>query len=61
MKLVKLVPNISNCAILALLSLSFETWQSVQCFVSLVRTVCGTAVLNASAENPGAETGCCCV
>ena len=41
MKLTKLVPCSSSCAIQALLSLSRETWQSVQVRVSLVRTVCG--------------------
>jgi hypothetical protein len=32
---------------IALLSLAFETWQSVQTFVSEVLTVCGTKVLKA--------------
>ena len=41
----KFVPCISSCAIHALLSLAFETWQSVQPLVSFPRTVCGTKVL----------------
>ena len=47
MKLTKLVPCSSSCAIMALLSPLAETWQSVQVLVSAPRTVCGTWVLNA--------------
>ena len=56
---------------IALLSLSFAKWQSVQLFVSLVpatglrkflfppRTVCGTFVLNAMPDIPHPEIVCC--
>jgi hypothetical protein len=36
----------SSEAIQALLSFAFDTWQSVQCLVSVARTVWGTNVLN---------------
>src|SRR5262245_9910709 len=55
MKFTWLVPSISRPAIQALLSPSRETWQSVHCFVSFARTVCGTCVLNALPVNPADE------
>ena len=59
MKLTQLVPCISSCAIKALLSLALETWQSVQCLVSVARTVWGKNVLNACPLKPSADTVCC--
>src|SRR5687767_12903381 len=46
-------------AIQALLSFALETWQSVQCLVSVDRTVWGTNVLNECPLKPSAETVCC--
>jgi hypothetical protein len=60
MKLTKFVPCIKSCAIQALLLLSFATWQSVQPFVSVARTVCGTCVENDWPLKPSAEMVCCC-
>jgi len=54
-----LVPCISTDAIQALLLLSLEMWQSVQCLVSVARTVCGTNVLNECPLKPSADTVCC--
>src|ERR1700680_4976795 len=59
MKFRKLVPCKSSMDIHALLSRAAETWQSVHCFVSRARTVCGTKVENACPEKPSAETVCC--
>src|SRR5947209_19934085 len=42
-------------AIQELLSLFFETWQSVQPFVSVARTVCGGCVLKALPLYPAEE------
>src|SRR5919107_2219428 len=60
MKLTKFVPCIRSCAIHALLSPRFETWQSAQVFVSVVLTVCGTCVAKDWPEKPSVETVCCC-
>ena len=46
----KFEPCKRRWAIQALLSLTAETWQSLHCFVSVARTVCGTNVLKAAGE-----------
>ena len=59
MKFTKFVPCSSSCAMIALLSFCWLTWQSVHCFVSVVRTVCGKCGAKAWLEKPAAEIGGC--
>ena len=59
-KLTKLVPSSSSCAMIALLSLAADRWQSLQVLVSVVRTVCGKCGAKAWLEKPIAEIGGCC-
>src|SRR3954464_12480529 len=56
-KLLKLVPSSSSWAMMALLSLAAETWQSEHCLVSVRRTVCGKCGAKAWLEKPAAEIG----
>ena len=59
-KLTVLVPSSSSWAMMALLSLAAETWQSLQVLVSVLRTVWAKCGAKAWLEKPLAEIGGCC-